>query len=141
MAPAPRVFIDTNTLISGICFQGPPRQLILAAVEGRVTLMLAEYVLRETEAVIQKKMRDRQPDFTELQRILPFETVPLPSPAMVRRHRKYVTHDEDTPVLASAILADSDYVVTGDKQFANRAVVQMVELISCSELLLKLPPK
>jgi|GEM_PF-4646751 len=103
--------------------------------------MLGQVVVRETQSVIKKKTPDREDDLRAFLEAIPFETVPLPSKAMVLRHRKYVTHDEDAPVLASAVLADVDYVVSGDKKFSNRATREMVELISCSELLLRLPPK
>ena len=110
----------------------------MAAHNRQITLVLAEYVIREAEAVITKKMPDRKADFKDLIELLPFESISLPSKMMVLRHRKYVTHDEDAAVLASAVLADADYVVSGDKQFNNKATAEMVDFISCAELLLKI---
>ena len=127
MAPVLRVFIDANILISGLCFDGPPRRLLLAAHNRQIALILAEYVIREAEAVITKKMPDRKADFKDLIELLPFESISLPSKMMVLRHRKYVTRDEDAAVLASAVLADADYVVSGDKQFNNKATAEMVD--------------
>ncbi len=139
MVPVPRVFVDTNILISAVCADGPPRKLLLASIDGRLELSLAEYVIREAQDVVDNKMPKRKEAFAKLLGELRFETIPLPSKQMMSRHRKYVAHDEDAPVLASAVLADADYVVSGDKQFTNRATREMVELISSSELLLLLP--
>lgn len=141
MAPVHRVFIDTNILVSAFWFEGPPRQLVMASFDERLSLVLSEVVIKEAQNVIDRKTPNRREDLRIFIDELPHETIPTPSTAMIIRHRKYVTHDEDAPVLASAVLADADYVVSGDKQFTNRATKEMVELISCSELLLLLPPK
>jgi putative PIN family toxin of toxin-antitoxin system len=141
MVPVPRVFVDTNILISAVSADGPPRKLLLASIDGRLELALAEYVLREAQDVVDNKMPGRKEALAMLLAELRFETIPLPSKQMMSRHRKYVAHDEDAPVLASAVLADADYVVSGDKKFSNKATREMIELISCSELLLLLPLK
>ncbi len=141
MVPAPRVFVDTNILISAVCADGPPRKLLQANMDGHLRLVLAEYVICEARDAVDNKMPRRKEALAKLLDDLCFETLPLPSKQMISRHRKYVTYDEDAPVLASAILADADYVVSGDKQFTNRATREMVELITCSELLLLLSPK
>ena len=54
-----RAVLDTNTIVSGLPWRGPPRQLLDAARETRITLYssaalvaeLAEVIARERDAV------------------------------------------------------------------------------------------
>lgn len=134
MAQPPRVFVDTNILFSALCFDGPPRRLLELADKGVMRLVVADYVLTELAHVIAKKMPSRRSDLEAVLRALEYETVSLPSKAMVFRFRKYVTHDEDAPVLASAVLADADYVVSGDEQFYTKSIKELVNMAACSDL-------
>ena len=47
--------------------------------------------------------------------LLNLEVIPLPSPAEIKK-LSGITSDKDIPVLASAIRAGADFLVTGDKK-------------------------
>jgi len=63
-----------------------------------------------------------------------YESIPFPSKTMVERYSRFVPHKEDAPILASAILADADYVVSGDQHFHTKEIGKLVNLIECAKL-------
>lgn len=108
-----RVFVDTNILYSGLFFEGAPRKLLLLASQGELILLLSEYVLAELRRVIKRKA----------------------APCLkVERYSRFVPHKEDAPILASVILADADYVVSGDQHFHTKEIGKLVNLIECAKL-------
>ena len=105
-----RVFVDTNILYSGLFFEGAPRKLLLLAHHGELTLLVSEYVLTELRRVIGRKAPSRLKDLELFLGKIGYESIPFPSKTMVERYSRFVPHKEDAPILASAILADADYV-------------------------------
>jgi putative PIN family toxin of toxin-antitoxin system len=50
-----RVVLDTNTVISGLLWQGPPRQILSLVREGKITLFASSAMLAELSDVLQRK--------------------------------------------------------------------------------------
>lgn len=130
-----RVFVDTNILYSGLFFEGAPRRLLLLAARGELIFLLSEYVLMELEGVIRRKAPARLKDLELFLSKIEYEFIRLPSKTMVERYSKFVSHKEDAPVLASAILADADYVVSGDQAFHTKEISKLINLIDCAKLI------
>lgn len=129
-----RVFVDTNILYSGLFFEGAPRRLLLLVSQGELTLLLSEYVLAELRRVIKRKTPSRLKDLELFLSRIEYESIRLPSKTMVERYSKFVSHKEDAPILASAILADANYVVSGDQHFHTKEIGKLVNLIECAKL-------
>jgi putative PIN family toxin of toxin-antitoxin system len=129
-----RVFVDTNVLYSGLFFEGAPRKLLLLAYQGKLTLLLSEYVLAELRRVIKRKTPSLLKDLELFLSKIEYESIRLPSKTMVERYSKFVSHKEDAPILASAILADADYVVSGDQHLNTKEIGKLVNLIECAKL-------
>lgn len=49
-----RVVLDTNVLVSGIFFTGPPYEILSAWQDGRVRLVVTLEIVREYEAVLER---------------------------------------------------------------------------------------
>ena len=53
----PRVFIDTNTLVSGLLFAGNEAKLLNLALDEKIKLVMSEQVVEETKRTLVEKFR------------------------------------------------------------------------------------
>jgi len=123
-----RVFLDTNVLVSGFATRGLSAdvvRLLLAEHE----LLTGEVVLEETRRVLTEKFGVPEEKVGEIERLLRQRHVePLPEsgpPVEVR-------NPDDEIVLASAIAAEAEILITGDKDLLN--VADQVESLSAESL-------
>lgn len=111
---------DANVLVSGVFGQhrleSKPGELVRRILRGDVTLVLSEPIVDEFERTLTKpyfvaRMDEavRRDAFAALVGIGRFV-----SPT--RQVRGVATHPEDDLVLAAALSADADFLVTGDKK-------------------------
>jgi putative PIN family toxin of toxin-antitoxin system len=49
-----KIIADTNTLVSGFLWEGPPARLVTAAMTGRIWLCSSTALLLELEEVLQR---------------------------------------------------------------------------------------
>lgn len=112
-----KVFLDTNVLVSGFATRGlcaDVIRLILAEHE----LIIGDVVLREVERVLKQKIGLPTEQIQEILAFLETQTVQpkpkLPSPLQVR-------DEDDQWILASALAAKAEVLVTGDKDLLDVA--------------------
>ena len=117
-APAMRIVADTNTVVSGLLWQGPPRRLIDLARGRRLTLCTSLTLVAELAEVIARDKFAEQvraaglsatelvQDYERLAEIVTPE--PLPAPAS--------RDPDDDHVLACALAAKAELIVSGDKR-------------------------
>ena len=113
-----RVMCDTNVLISGILFPNSVPDKVLRIVVERERLVLATYIVEELRRVFQNKFPDKIQLLERYRERREFELFVTPYDL---RHVAIppVRDTKDEPVLASAILADVDILITGDKDFST----------------------
>jgi putative PIN family toxin of toxin-antitoxin system len=106
-----RVFLDTNVLVSGLTTRGLCSDVLELAVAEH-ELLTAEVVLTELNRILSRKFKIPQPRVDTFIRYLSqFHVEPLP-----RDLPSIAVHDPaDVLVLASALDARADILVTGDK--------------------------
>ena len=112
-----RVFLDTNVLVSGFATRGLCADVIrLVLAEHQV--IIADVVLNELKRVLKHKIHLPGEQIQEILAFLEGQTVqpkPIsPSPIPVR-------DEDDQWVLASALAAKADVLVTGDKDLLDVA--------------------
>jgi predicted nucleic acid-binding protein len=113
-----KVFLDSNVIISGLFSdKGAPRLILDLACLGlpMLTCATGEYNIIEIERNLTKKMPDVLPVYRKYLPLLNLEVIPLPSQAEIKKLSGLIS-DKDVPVLASAIMGDVDFLVTGDKK-------------------------
>jgi len=113
-----KVFLDSNVIISGLFSdKGSPRIIldllclnlpVLAGATG-------QYNIIEIERNLAKKMPDVLPVYKKYLQMLNLEVIPLPSSKDIKKLNGHIS-DKDIPVLASVIISNADYFVTGDKK-------------------------
>ncbi len=106
-----KVFLDTNVLISGFVTRGlcaDVIRLVLAEHE----LIIGKVVVEEVRRVLARKIHLPEPLVTEILTFLESQTLQA-KPKTIPSVR--VRDEDDLMVLASALAARADVLITGDK--------------------------
>ncbi|HLE02195.1 MAG TPA: putative toxin-antitoxin system toxin component, PIN family [Dehalococcoidia bacterium] len=119
----PRVFLDANVFFSGIAFpKGPPGRILELYAAGEIEVVISRQVLEEVARTIQAKAPRALGPFQRLVAAMPPEVEPDPTTEEVARWAQ-VINPADTPILAAAVRAQPDYLVTGDQHFLDNPAV------------------
>lgn len=107
--------VDANIIISTILF---PQSIISETVKHIIsydTLVLCQYTIDEINEVFRKKFPHRINEMKIFMEKLPYKLFSL-SKIVDRKYPK-IRDIDDLPVLANAIEANVDILITGDKDF------------------------
>lgn len=108
----PRVVLDTNVIVSGLFFSGPPRQIIALALEEEVEVATSAPLNEELERVLRTKFPHVRLTVQSTIRALTKLAV-LTEP---KEHVSVITDDpSDNRVLECALAAHADVIVSGDQ--------------------------
>jgi len=113
-----RILVDTNILISAALFPNGKVACVLDYLFETHTVVISSYSLQECEQVFIRKFPAK---LSVLHRFLAdieyehFDTPANPDPMLFPQIRDA----GDVPILASAILADVDILISGDKDFED----------------------
>lgn len=111
-----RIMLDTNVLISMLVFKS--FNAVIDKITQKYSIVLCSYVIDELHEVIERKFPNKQKDIEKFLMKLPFELVYTPK--MIEEHDLFKIRDvDDEKVLYSAIIADVDILLTGDKDFSD----------------------
>jgi putative PIN family toxin of toxin-antitoxin system len=113
-----RVVLDTNVVVSALVWGGTPDRLIQAAIDDQIDLVSPPALLNELREVLARRhlaTRLTQNQSTVAQAIalyerLTLQVTPLETPRVV------AADVDDDHVLACALTADADLIVSGDKR-------------------------
>jgi putative PIN family toxin of toxin-antitoxin system len=135
-----RIVLDTNTLVSGILTPGPPRRLVDAAKAQTFQFCTSETLLAELLDVLSRnKFAARihkaglapQGIVDDLRRIA-LVVSPLAVPRIVPND------PDDDHVLACAIAAQADIIVSGDKHLLDLKNCAQIPIIKATEALARI---
>ena len=119
----PRVFLDSNVIFSGLySAEGAPGIILRHFVEGRIRVVISQQVLEEVVRTIKEKLPEALPVLRKLLVSTPPEIRKDPTPGEVSYWTE-VVQSEDAPILAAALAAQPDCLVTGDKHFLENPII------------------
>ncbi len=135
-----RVVADTNTVVSGLFWRGPPRSILDAASASDIELFTTPVLLAELEDVLGRdKFRDRlaAAGTTAHELMLGYAAlVTLTTPAAIE---PVVADDpEDDAILACAIAARAHLIVSGDRHLLALGAYRGVEVVDAATLLTRI---
>ena len=130
-----KLVLDTNTVISGLLWRKTPRLIIDAAMEGRIQIATSTVLIDELATVIARRKFSRKiaehgvPAHALVERYA--KLAELITPAQIRRT---VPDDaDDDHVLACALAAHADWIVSGDPHLLNLKHYQRMRIIDAAE--------
>lgn len=108
-----KVVLDTNVILSAVLCGGNPGEYFVLAVSGKIQLFTSLFILNELQRILQKKFRWTDVQWRELKKWYG-ELAPIVEaddvPAIIR------ACPADNHILACAVAAEADLLVTGDKK-------------------------
>ncbi len=132
-----RLVLDTNVVVSGLIWSGPPRQLLDLARMGRVVLFSSGVLLDELASVLERDKfaaflasRDITPAFL-MRRYGMLATLVRPT----RITRTVPTDADDDHVIAAASAARADVIATGDGDLLRLDPWQGIRILLPAEVL------
>ncbi|MBW3633155.1 MAG: PIN domain-containing protein [Chloroflexi bacterium] len=112
---APRVFLDSSVLFAAAySAKASARDLLLAAIQGRIVLVLSSYVINETERNLLRRAPHAHPGFLRFRKDLPYQLSDPPD-ALVADTARIVV-GKDAPIIAAARRAQTTLVATYDRK-------------------------
>ncbi len=135
-----RLVLDTNVVVSALVFGGTPLQLLHAAVTGDVLLFTSPVLLAELREVLARPHLAvplaRKQSSVE-QAIAKYDELALRvSPPSIPR---IVPNDpDDDHVIACAIAAHADAIVSGDRDLLDLGQHQDIVIITAKQALARL---
>jgi len=113
-----RIMIDTNVLISAILFPNSYPSQALQKVIEKENLVLCPHIIDELHIIFQRKFTDKIKNLERFLSKLSYELVYTPLTIDEDRYPQ-IRDRADLPILVSAILAELDIIITGDKDFLS----------------------
>lgn len=126
-----RIMLDTNILISAGVFKGKRLADLTLQISDEHTVVLSSRIIDELWAVVGLKFPDRVPALEQFLKHLSFDMAYTPKEIDTQIYPK-IRDKKDYPILASAILADVDIFITGDKDFGGLDL-ERPEIMTISE--------
>lgn len=135
-----RVVADTNTLVSGLLWPGPSRQILEAARAGRVQLWTSAALLVELEDVLQRaKFAQRLAGAGLSPRRLVVGYGALATVVKPVAIAPVVLQDpDDDEVLACATAAQAEVIVSGDHHLLALKQYGAIPIVTARGLLIRL---
>lgn len=130
-----RCVLDTNTLVSALLWGGVPEQLLAAAAEGRVELFSTEALIGELAGVLTRAKfapRILRAQRTPSQLLAQYRgLVEIVEPAIIAP--TVASDPDDDRVLACALAAGADLIVSGDTDLLNLKHFHGIDIVGIDE--------
>lgn len=111
----PRVFIDTNILLSGNAFPRWPYEVLQHALDGDYQLMLCPLVIKQAREHMRERFPQHLPRFDKFLQEAEYELVPDPTQEEIDANQNLVRDLSDVAIALAAISAKADFLVSEDK--------------------------
>ncbi len=133
-----RVVLDTNTVISGFLWGGYPRQIIDMVRNQQISIYTSSPLIEELLDVLNR------PKFAQrLQKVI--QETPE---SLVKNYQKLVevveisameniviNDPDDDQVLACAISANADYIISGDQDLLTIKIYQNIPIVNSNQFM------
>lgn len=132
-----RLFVDANILFSAAHTpMGDARELFRLAGAGHCELLTSQHAILEAGRNLSVKSSSDPADFEQL--LMAVRQVAGAGPKLVAGAGRFGLPENDAPILAAAIGAETDMLVTGDRKHFGHlygAVVGGVRIVTLAEAL------
>ena len=123
-----KIVVDTNVLISGIFFSGPPLRVLQAWRDGLVTLVVSPEILAEYQRV-GGTLAAQYPD-VDFNSFIELVTIHAEIVAATPLETPVCIDPDDDKFLTCALAARAKIIVSGDKHLVNISSFQGIEIFT-----------
>lgn len=142
--PPLRLVLDTSVVVAGLLWHGPPRRLIEWAIEGRTLQLFSSPVLLDELAhtLAYPKFAGRLEAYGTQSTTLVTQYTALVTVVVPASVPRIVTGDaDDDHVIAAAVAARAELIVTGDrKHLLPIGAHQGIAIVTARELVDRVEP-
>jgi putative PIN family toxin of toxin-antitoxin system len=108
-----RVILDTNVLVSGIFFTGPPHQILKAWYDGKLQLVISPEIYSEYQRVGATLAEQFPPiDLGKILELVKNKAIIIDVPSL---SEQICSDPDDDKFLACAFVSKCNLIVSGDK--------------------------
>lgn len=138
--PAPsRLVLDTNVVIAALLWNGPPQRLLNLATAGDILLFSSPVLLDElAQSLGYKKFAARIECFATSVESLAAHYSALVSIVVPPTVPRVVRDADDDHVIAAALSARADLIVTGDNDLLCLGAHEGIAIVKAAEALLRI---
>jgi len=112
----PKVFLDTSALIAGIASsKGAARAVLQLAEIGLIDVFVSRQVIVEADRNIEDKLPEMLNEYRKFMEFLAPVLIDDPPQREIKRFLTLI-HPDDAPILAAAVNAAADFLVTWDRK-------------------------
>jgi putative PIN family toxin of toxin-antitoxin system len=122
-----KVVLDTNVLISGIFFTGPPKAVIEAWIDGRIDVAVSLDILDEYRRVL-GELSGRFPE-VDTTGLMDFVTMNSAICDVESLDEQICDDPDDDKFLACALASDAKVLITGDKAILRVGHLQELRIL------------
>lgn len=128
-----RAVLDTNVLVSAILVPaGIPARILLAAIAGEFSCLASEAIVNEVLTTVgrdrvRRRYRVDPARIDPVRQFLESDAVLVPITVTVQG---VASHPEDDLILATAVSAQAEYLITGDRQLLALGQYQGVQIVT-----------
>lgn len=135
--PLVRLVLDTNTVISGLLWNGPPRRLLEAALVGTVELYTSAVLVTELREVLAyPRLAKRLVASGESVDRCVARYIVIANLTATATIEGIVSADpDDDHVIACALAAQADAIVSGDGHLLNLKQYRDIRIVNAAEAL------
>lgn len=131
-----RLVLDTNVLVSAFLWEGIPGRLIELAGEKEIDLYTSRVLLAELSEVLHRRKFTKPVQatgFTAAEIVKHYQR--LAHHVTVRQMTQRISRDaDDDQVLACAMAAKADFIVSGDKDLLTLKVFREIPIVTAAEV-------
>lgn len=122
-----KIVLDTNVLISGIFFSGPPYQVLKAWQKGKIQIALSNEIITEYHRVAEE-LSVKFPD-VEISQILELLTIHSEMVDTQGLEVSVCEDPDDNMFITCALASKSKVIVSGDKHLLKISGYQEIEVL------------
>jgi len=119
------LFMDSSALFTGVASAtGAARALLVLAEAGKISVVVSQQVLVETERALARKLPQALPSYRKALRATGMRIVPDPTTEELAPYRGLISHQADLPIPVAAMREQVDFLVTHNDHHFLRPEVQ-----------------